>query len=276
MNLFINIKKTMATQGRYFKLDVQLQADTRFLALFGPSGAGKSLTLNAIAGLLKPDSGMIAINGDVLFDSDRDVNLASKDRRIGYVFQNYALFPHLTVYENVAFGLKKGFFDRELKGGGKVERFLKIFGLKEIATAFPGDISGGQAQRVALARALIREPKLLLLDEPFSALDSYLRKKMRHEFQSIIQQFNIPVILITHDYEDLEAFAEATAVFENGRVIRNITGLNRSKTFFENIITEIYTNPRKHEDEQKRYCDPPCRLSGYRSAGEPALCTFQH
>ncbi len=274
MNLKINIKKRMTARNRVFDLNIRLEADTDRLVFFGPSGFGKTLTLNAIAGLLTPDEGVIAFNGFVLFDSEKGINLAAKDRQISFVFQDYALFPHLTVRENMAFGLKKRFL---AKGSGdvqKVEGYLDSFGLQDISGCFPKDISGGQAQRVALARALIRDPKLLLLDEPFSALDPYLRKKMRDEFQAVIDQFQLPVILITHDYDDLNMFADVVAVFEEGRIKKRITDFKTNKAVVENLIAEIYTQIQTqkqiYKDDTKKYNYQKCRVPGYRCAGESA------
>ncbi|RJP93504.1 MAG: ATP-binding cassette domain-containing protein [Desulfobacteraceae bacterium] len=276
MNIDLHIKKTMTAQSRVFDLDIRLQADTRRLVLFGPSGFGKTLTLSAIAGLVKPDAGMIAFDDRVLFDSEKKINLPARDRHIGYVFQNYALFPHLTVRENVAFGLKKPSGGRAAGAPEKVEAYLGFFGLADLADCFPKDISGGQSQRVALARALIRDPKLLLLDEPFSALDPYLRKKMRDEFRSTIDRFHIPVILITHDFDDLAAFADVVAVFGEGRIKKQITDFDNNQSVVENLISEIYTETRKETDdrrpnnETRSFSHPGCGAFGYRCAGESA------
>ena len=132
MNIDIHIKKRMTTRNRVFDLDVSLRADTDRLALFGPSGFGKTLTLHAVAGLLRPDAGTIVFNGRVLFDSEKNIHLPSRDRRIGYVFQNYALFPHLTVRENMAFGFKKRLWGRPSGEREKLEEFLDIFGLADV------------------------------------------------------------------------------------------------------------------------------------------------
>ncbi len=274
MKIRINIKKRMAAQKRIFDLEVRLEAETNRLVLFGPSGFGKTLTLNAIAGLLSPDAGTISVNDRVLFDAENQINLAAKNRQIGYVFQNYALFPHLTVRENMAFGLKKGFWNKPFNDSEKTNKYLEIFGLNDCAGCFPKNISGGQAQRVALARALIREPKLLLLDEPFSAMDPYLRNKMRDEFLLLIEPFQIPVILITHDYNDLSVFADVVAVFEEGRIKKQITDFEKNKAVVENLIAEIYTQPQtdepKHKNETERYNHSECGSFGYRCAGESA------
>lgn len=274
MRIKIHIQKKMTAQKRTFNLNIRVETDTTRLALFGPSGAGKTLTLNAIAGLLKPDAGMIAFNDQVLFDSKDKINLSAKERQIGYVFQDYALFPHLTVSENIAFGLKKRLWHKQRYETEKINKYLDIFGLTDFAACFPKDISGGQSQRVALARALVCDPRLLLLDEPFSALDPYLRKKMRDEFQSLIDRFEIPVIMITHDYDDLSAFADVVAVFEEGRIKKQVTDFENNKGAVENLIAEIYRKSQigkqNHRNETERCHHSQCGLFRYRSVSESA------
>lgn len=213
------IDKTLRSGGRIFHLSAELATQGANLSLLGPSGSGKTLTLSCIAGLVRPDSGRICVNGRVLFDSEKGVNLAAKDRNLGYVFQDYALFPHLTVAENVGFGLKNGVFGRfSREDREKIADFLEPFGIAQLADAFPKDISGGQKQRVALARALIVKPDAVLLDEPFSALDAPLRKKVRCEVRDILARFGVGGILISHDPEDVAAFGGAIAHYDSGKV----------------------------------------------------------
>jgi len=191
-----------------FDLDVCFSADSSSIVLFGPSGSGKSLTLMALAGLLVPDAGRIMIEGISMFDSMHKINILSRDRDIGILFQNYALFPHLSVRENVAFGIKKLFRPLSGKQRKQVNSLLEMFDLGHQADQKPHQLSGGQQQRVAIARALARNPRLLLLDEPFNALDQPLRIRMRKELKRIQETLSLPMVLVTHDLEDVEVFAE--------------------------------------------------------------------
>jgi molybdate transport system ATP-binding protein len=220
MHILVDIKKRLWSGRRVFNLEVAFSSDQDVVVLFGPSGAGKSLTLQAIAGLTTPDAGQIVAGARVLFDSERGIRVPARRRDVGYVFQDYALFPHLSVAQNVSFGLKRGWPWYLPRGERlRLEEILDILELTPLRDSLPRDLSGGQRQRVALARALIRRPSLLLLDEPFSALDAPLRAKMRQELLRVRQRFTIPVILITHDPDDVAALAETVVVYESGKVI---------------------------------------------------------
>ncbi|WP_394699686.1 ABC transporter ATP-binding protein [uncultured Pseudodesulfovibrio sp.] len=197
----------------------------RAVVLFGPSGSGKTLTLRSIAGMLTPDQGYIKVNGDVVFDSSANVNVPTRRRKVGYVFQDYALFPHLTVIENISFGLKPLIGRLMPKDVHRVEELIDVFGLGKVAGQKPISLSGGQQQRTALARALAPSPKLLLLDEPFSALDQPLRIRMRNELAKVLEKFGIPTIMVTHDADDVESFAETIVVYCNGNVA-NVLSVN--------------------------------------------------
>ena len=219
MAVELAIRRVIAGAERHFELDVAFQSQSRRVVLYGPSGAGKSLTLRAIAGLLTPDAGRIVVNENVLFDSPSQVNLAPQVRKVGYLFQDYALFPHLTVAQNVAFGVSRGVLNP--RNGAMPEtakRWLAAFELDTLAKSYPSQISGGQKQRVALARALAAEPNILLLDEPFSALDLALRGRMRNELAALRQQLDLQMLIITHDPADAEALGEHVLEIRDGRI----------------------------------------------------------
>ncbi|HXZ07254.1 MAG TPA: ATP-binding cassette domain-containing protein, partial [Paraburkholderia sp.] len=214
-------RKHFVTPQRDFRLDIAFDSTSQRMVLFGPSGAGKSLTLQAIAGLLKPDEGTIALNGSPLLDTGRDIDLPPQARRLGYLFQDYALFPHLNVRQNIAFGLKRGWLNASARyAHDGVDYWLDAFDLKQVARQHPAQLSGGQKQRVALARALVPEPQLLLLDEPFSALDLTLRQRMRQELSELQSRVGIPIVLITHDPDDVAIFGDQVIELSEGRVVR--------------------------------------------------------
>ncbi len=219
MQFSLDITKRMRSGKNAFLLRSTFSTTDGALVLFGPSGSGKTLTLKAVAGMLTPDEGYIKVNGDVLFDARAGINVPTRRRNVGYVFQDYALFPHLTVRENIAFGLKPLFGRLGRKDRRRVRELMEIFGVDAVAGQKPGTLSGGQKQRTALARALAPSPKLLLLDEPFSALDQPLRLRMRTELSRILESFEIPMIMVTHDSDEVESFAEAVVVYRNGNVV---------------------------------------------------------
>ena len=222
MSFDVQIRKRVSSAdggkgARTFELNIAFNTAARRTVIYGPSGAGKSLTLQAIAGLLKPDSGRIVFKGQTLFDSSTGVNVPARARRFGYVFQDYALFPHLNVRQNIAFGLQRGLFNPSPKADGDaVQRWLQAFELTEVASQHPQQLSGGQRQRTAFARALVNEPQALLLDEPFSALDPALRERMRDELQRMLERIGIPMLMITHDPDDLLRFGDARLLLQDG------------------------------------------------------------
>lgn len=200
-----------------FELNVQLKLGREVLALLGENGSGKSTTLKVIAGLVTPDEGYVRIGDTLAFHSELGINLPPQRRSIGFVFQELALFPHLNVYENIAYGLKvRGYSKAKVRE--EVEAMMHTLGLTELRSHMPSELSGGQKQRVALARALVVKPKLLLMDEPFSALDQRTKQEVREEIRNILETFSMPAIIVTHDYEDAAILADRICVLSNGRV----------------------------------------------------------
>ena len=219
MSFSVDIAKSVGGSRRRFELHVAFETTARRTVIYGPSGAGKSLTLQAIAGLLPPDRGRILFGGETLFDREARVNVPARARRFGYLFQDYALFPGLNVRQNVAFGLSSGLRNPpKHASGAAVEQWLDALELREVALQLPGELSGGQRQRVALARALVNEPRALLLDEPFSALDPALRRRTRGELDRLLTRIGIPIVMITHDPEDIEWFGERTLYLREGGI----------------------------------------------------------
>lgn len=213
--LEIDIKKRL----RDFELMVKLRvSEGEILMLVGDNGSGKTTLLNLIAGLQSPDAGRIALGERTLFDSELKANLIPEARNIGYVFQSYALFPHMSVYDNVAFGLRtRGLSRREIDL--LVRDHLDAAGLWEIRKARAASISGGQKQRVALARALIIKPDLLLLDEPLSALDVRKQVAMRRELRERVHACDVPSIMVTHDLRDVACIGDRACLLENGKIV---------------------------------------------------------
>jgi molybdate transport system ATP-binding protein len=203
------------------ELDLALTSDAPVLALYGPSGAGKSLALRAIAGLQRAAAGHVRIAGATLFDSRAGIDVAPQQRGMGVLFQHYALFPRLSVRDNIAFGLRSWRRHRLSPGDAqRVDALVESFGLGGMAHSRPAALSGGQQQRVALARALACEPRVLLLDEPFAALDAALRTALRSDLKQLRQRTGIPMLLVTHDLEDLVALADRVVVMQGGRALR--------------------------------------------------------
>ncbi len=219
MQLEVDISKTLRAGNREFNLRANFQSSSQRMVIYGPSGAGKSLTLKAIAGLMAPDAGLIRLAGQTLFESSARINVAPQQRQVAYLFQDYALFPHLNVRQNIGFGLRRGWLN---PGVGvreaAIDYWLTAFELQAVAHQYPDQLSGGQRQRTALARALVASPKALLLDEPFAALDPALRMRMRKELDELQRRLSVPMILITHDPEDVSTFGDQVLVMREGTI----------------------------------------------------------
>lgn len=198
-----------------FDLDVSFQVNDNILGLMGASGSGKSMTLKCIAGIETPDQGRIVLNDRVLFDSEKKINVPIQKRNVGYMFQSYALFPNMNVYENISVGLRA----RKVKDVDiVVQKVMQQFRIFELASRYPKQLSGGQRQRVALARLIAYEPDVLLLDEPFSALDEDLKKDLLQELKSELQ-ISKPVIFVSHDKEEVNYLCDLKYKIKQGEII---------------------------------------------------------
>lgn len=209
MSLYVDIEKDLGS----FKLKVKFEQEDGIVGLLGQSGCGKSMTLRCIAGIVKPDKGKIISNGKVFFDSEKKINLTPQQRNIGFLFQNYALFPHMSVKQNIQLGIEK--LSKEEKDE-ITKKYLKKFRLEGFEDRYPWQLSGGQQQRIALARALCLNPDILILDEPFSALDYHLRINMENELCEILKDFDGNVLFVTHDISEAYRISDDIIVFDNG------------------------------------------------------------
>lgn len=212
MGIFVDIEKNLGD----FQLKVQFAAENETLGILGASGCGKTMTLKCIAGIEKPDRGTIILGDRVLFDSEKKINLPPQKRKTGLLFQNYALFPNMTVEQNIQAGVRKKKQKKEQKDA--VQQMMEVFELTAYAKQYPSHLSGGQQQRTALARALISEPEILLLDEPFSALDSHLRLKTEQEVKKVIENFGKTVLFVSHDRDEVFRMSEKIALMNRGGI----------------------------------------------------------
>ncbi|MCR1899567.1 ATP-binding cassette domain-containing protein [Irregularibacter muris] len=209
----VNIKKKFGD----FLLNVDFEADKEILGVLGASGCGKSLTLKCIAGIVEPDEGRIELDGRVLYDSTKGINLPPQQRKVGYLFQNYALFPNMTVEKNIGCGLGK-------RGNSEIiSEYIRRFQLKGLEKRYPSQLSGGQQQRVALARIFASQPELLMLDEPFSALDSYLKWQLEQEMMNILKDYKGAVLFVSHNRDEVYRLCNRIVVMDNGKSERPCT-----------------------------------------------------
>ena len=226
------LKVEILKELKEFDLDVSFELKNKRLGILGPSGCGKSMTLKSIAGIVTPDKGVISVitgGEDIYFDSDKKINLKPQKRNVGYLFQNYALFPNMTVEENVGAGLSKD------DNGKIVSEMIKRFHLDGLEKRYPRQLSGGQQQRVALARILAYGPDVILLDEPFSAMDTFLKEQLRIELVNSLKDFDGFSIMVTHDRDEAFQFCDELIVLDQGKIIA------------EGDTYDIFENPRKVE-----------------------------
>lgn len=212
-----------------FKLDVQFRSESRRIGILGASGCGKSLTLKSIAGIERPETGKIESAGKVFFDSAKKIWMPPQERNVGYLFQNYALFPTMTVEKNIGIALRCGKKEKEKKVRDMIERFS----LQGLEKKLPGQLSGGQQQRTALARIMIYEPDMILLDEPFSALDSYLKEQTQRECLELLQDYPGTVILVSHSRDEIYRFSEEVLVMDGGKAV------------IQKTVKELFEHPQK-------------------------------
>ncbi len=227
MSLLVDIKKDYGA----FKLDISFETSGGILGILGASGCGKSMTLRSIAGIETPDSGRIILDGKTLFDSHKGINLKPQERKVGYLFQSYALFPTMTVEQNILCGLHRE-KDRSVRKAACYAMMNKLQ-LMDLCNHKPCQLSGGQQQRVALARILVSKPALLLLDEPFSALDYYLKDQLQTELIDILDRYDRDVIMVTHNRDEVYRMCRQLILLDRGQVL----GMDATKAFFANPRT---------------------------------------
>ena len=247
-SLKVNIQKEL----KEFDLDVSFELKKGCLGILGPSGCGKSMTLKSIAGIVDPDSGVVSLTlgeENVYYDSEKKINLKPQKRNVGYLFQNYALFPNMTVEENVACGLPKD-YDEKI-----VSDMIKRFHLNGLEKRYPRQLSGGQQQRVALARILAYSPDVILFDEPFSAMDTYLKEQLRIELVNLLENFDGFSILVTHDRDEAFQFCDELIILDEGKIIA------------KGDTHELFENPKKVE---------VARLTGCKNISEIEIIDDYH
>lgn len=243
--LRVKIKKQLDN----FLLDLNFETDDEILGLIGASGSGKSMTLKCIAGIEKPDEGIIVLNDRTLFDSENNINLKPQERRIGYLFQSYALFPQMTVRKNILVSVNKTYDKVEKRK--KVDEIIDLLGLNGLEDKFPSEISGGQQQRVAFARIIVNEPEFLLLDEPFSALDAFLRWNIAKELKGVIKSLGKKAIFVTHNINEVYYLCNNAIALSEGKEIEK----NSVKELIDNPKTEIVKKMVEYSDFSRSEID---------------------
>lgn len=234
MGLTVHIRKNLGD----FCLDVHFRSESPRIGILGASGCGKSMTLKSIAGIEAPDSGEISVNGQTFFHSDKKINVRPQKRRVGYLFQNYALFPAMTVAKNIEAGLKGSKQEKQKR----VNEMIRTFQLNGLRDRLPGELSGGQQQRAALARIMAYEPDVILLDEPFSAMDMFLKDRLQQELIEMLSGYQGIVILVSHNRDEIYRFSEELIIMDQGAVVT----AGRTK--------EIFANPGKREAARLTGC----------------------
>lgn len=265
MAIDIKIRKEFGS----FCLNVSMKSTSKRIGILGASGCGKSLTLKSIAGIERPDEGYVNINGRILLDTNQKIDLKPQQRRVGYLFQNYALFPTMTVEENIAAGLT----GKKTEKMEKVHRMMERFQIQGLEKHLPGQLSGGQQQRVALARILVYEPDVILLDEPFSALDAHLRDRMLRELLELLEDYEGTAILVSHSRDEIYSFSEEILIMENGKGIC----MGETKELFDNPkweaaarLTGCKNIVKVSEAKEGRYQIPEWGLTLYGNLPEQA------
>jgi molybdate transport system ATP-binding protein len=262
-----------------FLLDLEMEVPPGITILFGASGAGKSTLLDCIAGLTQPDAGRIAMNGDVLFDSEKNLNLLPQRRQIAYVFQTLALFPHMTVEANVAYGLRD---QSEQARSARISEILQMFRVEQFRARKPREISGGEKQRVALARSLVTLPRVLLLDEPLTGLDAELKGSIIEDLRAWNAAHKIPILYVTHTREEVDALGERVIALERGKIVsegtpREVLDAPRRKRLaqaagFENLLAGTVLDLREPDGVMRvRLAGAPCEIEvplGHASPGD--------
>jgi molybdate transport system ATP-binding protein len=271
-------KERHSEPGHSFLLDVSIEVPPGITILFGASGAGKSTLLDCIAGLVRPDDGQIALGHDVLFDSARGIHLPALKRRIAYVFQTLALFPHLSAEKNIAYGLS-ALPEEEIRE--RVTAILKLFHVEKLRNQKPSQISGGEKQRIALARSLVTEPRVLLLDEPLTGLDAELKSSIVDDLRAWNAAKRIPILYVTHSRDEVDALGERVITLDDGRVASSGTPVDvlnapRRKKLaqaagFENLISATVLDLRETDGVMRvRLQESACEIEvplGYATAG---------